>query len=428
MSDQATAAAVWTDFDPTSSEFWEDPVAYLQPAHPDYPVFYWEEADMYVVASFDLVSEVLKDFELYSSAKAAGSGRVTSIDGVHAEHQRIVDQILTNQTLVSDPPEHTARRKLQQKGFKRPRIEGMEPFIQELTDRLIDEMQAEGSADFMEQFAYRFSIGVIGNLLGVYPKDLPKLRAGISAFFMLRGAATGDARSVARVADQVAAAFEEVAGPYWYFEKWVRERTGTPREDMASDLANARTPEGEPALTSEEVVTYMVGLVAAGTDTTANLIGNIVRFLTEWPEVREEVLAAEDVELWEGVVEEGLRRSVNTPTTYRVANREVEIGGVTIPEGAKIGVSLAGANGDPSHFPDPLRFDPRRENVKDQLGFGVGRHFCLGAPLARKEAVVALQTLYRRLPNLKADLEEAQEFVPLAVPRIRVHQTVTWNV
>jgi cytochrome P450 len=369
---------------------------------------------------------VLKDFETYSSARAAGSGKVTrSVDGALSEHQRIVDLILTSQTLVSDPPKHTARRKLQQKGFTRPRIEGMQPFIQELAEKLIDEFQADGSVDFMQEFAYRFSIGVIGNLLGVYPKDLPKLRDGISAFFMLRGAATADERSVSRVADQVAEAFEAVAGPYWYFEEWVRERTGTPREDMASDLANARTPEGDLALTSEEVVAYMVGLVAAGTDTTANLIGNILRYLSESPEVLQEILA--NLELWEATIEEGLRRSVNTPTTYRVANREVELGGVTIPEGAKIGVSLAGANGDPSHFPDPLRFDPHRENVKDHLGLGIGRHFCLGAPLARKEAVLALRTLYRRLPGLKADLNEPQEFVPLAVPRIRIHQRVTWN-
>jgi cytochrome P450 len=425
MSAPATAAAFWTDFDPTSQDFWEDPVAYLQPAHPDVPVFFWEEANTWVIAGFEEAQAAMKDFETFSSQQTMAGKQVTSATGALAEHQRIVDSILTNQLLLTDPPQHTARRKLQQKGFKRPRIEALQPFIQEHADNLIDSFIEDGSADIMQQFSYLFSIGVIGRVLGVYPTDLPKLREGIEAFSMLRGAATGDARSVERVADEVAKAFETVAGPYWYFEKWVEGRTPSEEEDIAADLAAARTPEGEPTLTSGQIVSYMVGLVVAGTDTTANLIGNIVRYLTEQPEAREEILA--EPELWDAAIEEGLRRSANTPSAFRATTKDVEIGGETIPAGSKVMVSIAGANGDSEKFPDPLRFDVSRDNVADHLGFGVGRHFCLGAPLARSEARIALETLYRRLPGLRVDLDEPQEFMRLAVPRIRMKQTITWD-
>jgi hypothetical protein len=428
MSTPVIAAHAWTDFDPTSQEFWEDPVAYLQPAHEGHPVFYWERGDMWVVAGFNEADAVFKDFETYSSARTMDDRRVTpgDVNDALAEHQRIVDLILTRQTLVSDPPDHTFRRKLQQTGFTRKRIDALDPHILKLLDDLIDEIKDAGECDFMQDFAYRFSLGVIGQILGVYPQDLPKLRKGISAFFLLRGAATGDEQSIARMTKEVAQAFEDIAGPYWYFEKWVRERSAQPQEDIASDLATARLKDGSLALTSEEVVAYMVGLVAAGTDTTANLIGNMVRYLTERPDSLEELLA--EPALWDNAIEEGLRRSANTPAIYRVATRPVELGGVTIPEGGRIMISIAGANGDPAKFPDPLTFDIHRANAKDHLGFGVGRHFCLGAPLARKEARLGLDTLYRRLPGLKADLEQPEEFVSLAVPRIRLTQRATWPV
>lgn len=428
MSTQAKAPFVWADFDPTSQVFWEDPVAYMQRVHPDHPVFYWEEGQSYVVSGYEASHEALSDFETYSSQRTMEGKQVTpaNMDAALAEHQRIVDMILTSQTLVSDPPDHTFRRKLQQKGFTRKRVVGMQPFIQELTDELIDNIAADGSCDFMQDFAYKFSIGVVGNLLGVYPKDLPKLRAGISAFFLLRGAATSDERSIERAAEQVAKAFEDIAGVHNYFEKWVQERSAEPREDIASDLSRATTKEGDIALTSEEVVSYMVGLVAAGTDTTANLIGNMLRYLTESPEALAELRA--NPELWDNAIEEGLRRSANTPVTFRVTNREVELGGITIPEGSRLYVSIAGANGDPEKFPDPLTFDIHRENAGDHFGFGIGRHFCLGAPLARDEAKIALNTLFERLPDLKADLDEPEEFVPLAVPRIRLTQRATWTV
>ncbi len=110
----------------------------------------------------------------------------------------------------------------------------------------------------------------------------------------------------------------------------------------------------------------------------------------------------------------------------RISTRASELAGVRIPAGSKVCASLASANGDPAKFPNPLSFDVRRANAADHLGFGHGRHHCLGAPLAAPEARIALETLYRRLPDLKADLDQELDFVPLLTSRMVVSQRVSW--
>ena len=127
-----------------------------------------------------------------------------------------------------------------------------------------------------------------------------------------------------------------------------------------------------------------------------------------------------------GAVREGLRRSSVSTHAMRISRRDTEIAGTRIQAGSTIMISLAAANADPAKFPDPLRFDVRRENAGEHIGLGRGRHFCLGAPLAPPEARIALETLYARLPGLRADLDEELEFKPSPVARVVVSQQVSW--
>jgi cytochrome P450 len=169
----------------------------------------------------------------------------------------------------------------------------------------------------------------------------------------------------------------------------------------------------------------MVGITVAGTGTTANLIGYVVRYLTEQPALLEE--AMRQPALWERVVEEGLRCASVSGLLYRRTTRAVELRGVTMPAESLVAVNVAAANADPRRFRDPLRFDIDRPNVTDHLAFGLGRHFCMGSPLARPEARVALQTLYARIPDLRSDLDQELEFAPNFVVRSQLHQRVTWR-
>jgi cytochrome P450 len=182
--------------------------------------------------------------------------------------------------------------------------------------------------------------------------------------------------------------------------------------------------DGSPSLTTDQVLAHMVGITAAGTDTTAALITNLVCYFTADPEQLQVVL--DEPALWPNAVLEGLRRSGITTQLFRISTRESEIAGVTIPAGSNVCIGIASANADPAKFPDPLRYDVTRSNVAEHLQLGHGRHYCLGAPLAPPEAQIAVQALYRRLPGLKADLDQQLDFVPSPVVRVMLNQRVTW--
>jgi cytochrome P450 len=198
-----------------------------------------------------------------------------------------------------------------------------------------------------------------------------------------------------------------------------------PGDDLCSAMLALTDEDGRPALSTDEVMAHMVGITAAGTDTTANLIVSMLRMFTERPDQLEIVM--NDPDLWDNAVQEGLRRASVALQMGRISTRESEIGGFTIPARAALALSFPAANADPRRFPDPLAFDVRRANASEHLGLGRGRHYCLGATLAPPEARIALETLYRRLPGLEADLDEDQHFVPSLSIRSVLSQRATWS-
>jgi cytochrome P450 len=190
-------------------------------------------------------------------------------------------------------------------------------------------------------------------------------------------------------------------------------------------MVGALGPDGEPLLSRERVALHVIELAAAGTDTTAQLIANAVVFLSERPEVLAEVLA--EPSLWERVVEETLRRRGSATFVSRQTTRDVEIAGVTIPAGEGVWFSLAGASNDPSHHDEPERWDIHRPRPDDHVAFGKGRHFCLGAPIARTEAGIGLRVLFERLPDLRVVPDLPLDFAPLTILPMRLTLPVTFG-
>jgi cytochrome P450 len=164
-----------------------------------------------------------------------------------------------------------------------------------------------------------------------------------------------------------------------------------------------------PVRDHEGLALDLTTFITAGTETTANLICETVKLLDESPEQREEL--RRDYTLLPNAVDEGLRRRASAIANFRIAKRDVEIGGYTIPAGAHIWGCLASANHDEERFPDPRNFDIHRGNAGDHLGFSKGTHFCLGAPLARLEARIGLETLLERMPDMRVPEQELQ-YVP----------------
>ncbi|UGS37290.1 cytochrome P450 [Capillimicrobium parvum] len=408
-------------FDPFSQDFSRDPDPMLGRAHRDSPVFWYEPLGCWFVTRYDDVEWVFTDSKTFSSRA------LRAVPVPAALRDRLPERPLNVNYINIDPPQHTRDRKASQRGFTRPIVAALEPKIREFATELIDAFADRGHCDFMQEFAYPLSLRVIVQVLGLPPSDMPRLRQWTEDMFSLMSAGAADEPDAPTRPMSEAEATERytrLADAWDYFGEVVADRRAAPREDFLTVLSNSRTPEGEWTMDDDTIKTHLIELVAAGNDTTANLMGNLVQFLDHDPDQLEEV--KRDGSLWEGVVEEGLRRRSTGPHLLRITTRDVELSGVKIPRGSIIVVNTTGANTDPAKFDDPLRFDVHRPNATDHLAFGKGRHFCLGAPLARLEAQVAMREVYGHLPGLTVP-DQRLEYVPTMTVQTLKSLRIEWS-
>ncbi|MER5648152.1 cytochrome P450 [Streptosporangium sp. NPDC002524] len=293
-----------------------------------------------------------------------------------------------NNMVSTDPPEHTRLRKLVQKAFTHRRTELLRPRVQEFTDRLLDKLEKEGRADLMEDFAFPLPMMVIGELLGLPPEDLADLREK-TVFFFLEESYEGN--PVQRFREKQASIGE-------YVRKLIEYKRTHPGDDLVHGLIEAR--DGENRLSEKELVATVMLLIFAGFLTTVNLITNGLHALL----VNRDQLAllAARPELINSAIEEFLRYESSLALIEGHATEDIEIGDTTIPSGSLIIVSVHSVNRDPAAFPDPNRLDITR-NPNPHLAFSHGLHHCLGAPLARLEAQVAINAVLKRFPGLTLD-------------------------
>ena len=303
-------------------------------------------------------------------------------------------------------------------------METAKPDIEAIADELLDGLVEQGSCDLMQDFALQLTVRVVGTMLGLPQDMIPGFLAWIGDVFAVLAPIEMKAEDVAVPDDQLVATFERLYSAHLVYLELLEQRRANPGEDLASAMLALTDDEGQPALSTDQVLAHMVGITAAGTDTTAALITNMVRYFTADHGQLQTVLG--DPPLWDNAIREGLRRSGVALHTLRITTRESELDGVTIPQGSNVWLGNAAANADPAKFPDPLRFDVRRDNAGEHLGLGLGRHYCLGAPLVPPEARIALQRLYQRLPNLEADLDQDLQFLPSPAVRVMLSQRVSW--
>lgn len=288
--------------------------------------------------------------------------------------------------LELDPPDHTRLRRLAAPAFTPRALAGSRDRITAVVDGLLDALPRSEPFDLVSRFAAPLPIAVITDLLGV--------PAANSAEFARHGATIGSAlagpQSLAHVARIVVAdrRLDEIMTEV--FEQHRRE----PGDDLVSRLLAAEGDQLRP----DELRPLCLLLLLAGFETTVNLIGNTVIALLDHPEQWEAV--ADDPDLADAAVEETLRWDPPVQRTLRVAYEDVELAGVRIPAGSMLLLYLAGANRDPAAFDDPERFDINRARGAEHLAFSAGIHYCLGAPLARMEAGIAVRGLAERLPGL----------------------------
>ncbi|MFD7612804.1 cytochrome P450 [Streptomyces sp. NPDC059828] len=289
--------------------------------------------------------------------------------------------------LNMDPPDHTRIRRLVSKAFTPGRVEGMRPGIEALADQLCDAMAGRMRADLVSEYAAPLPITVICDLLGVPHDSRPDFRAWTDAL-------------VAPDPEDPGAAKRAVAAMIAYFPRLIADKRRDPGDDLLSDLVDVRD-DGD-ALTEDELTSLAFLILVAGYENTVQLVGTAVLALLDHPDQ----LAAlrDDPSRIEDAVEEFAR--YDGPAALAIRRfpvRDIELDGVTIPAGETVMLSLASANRDPVRFPDPGSLDLNRRDP-GHLALGHGIHYCVGAPLARLETQIAVNTLLHRFPALKLDV------------------------
>jgi cytochrome P450 len=313
--------------------------------------------------------------------------------------------------LVTEPPDHTRYRKLVSRVFSVRAVERLRERTQQIADELLDRLDPSEPVDLVTTYCSLLPVTVIAEILGVPEPDREKvLRFGAAA------APSLDLGLSWREFRHVESALRE-------FDEWLGhhldELRRHPGDNLLSQLVTAQ--EDGVGLTDAELRSTAGLVLAAGFETTVNLLGNGVALLAADPVQRK--LLAEREELWPNAVDEVLRLDPPVLLTGRVAMADLDVADVPIPRGSVMVGLLIGANRDPAVFADPERFDVTRENAREHLSFSAGRHYCLGAALARMEGEVGLRTLFARHPDLRVERGAARRSTRIL--RGFEHQPVT---
>jgi cytochrome P450 PksS len=299
---------------------------------------------------------------------------------------RKVFPALNRNMLERDPPDHLRLRTLVNNAFTPRLIEPMRRRIEEVADSLLDAVQTRGQMDLIRDFALPIPTLIIAEMLGVPASDRHRIHRWSSALMSAAASPWG---------------MWNVVPNAWavlrYIRKVVKRRRALPEDDLISALV--RVEEAGDSLSEDELVAMVFLLLVAGHETTVNLIGNGTLALLEHP--KQKARLNENQALIEPAIEELLRYASPVDiATERYAREDVTIGGVTIPRGETVLAAIGSANRDERQFENPNSLDLSRAPNR-HLAFGLGPHFCLGAPLARLEGQIAITTLFRRVPELR---------------------------
>jgi len=291
--------------------------------------------------------------------------------------------------LMADPPDHSRLRSRVSRSFTPRRVQGLRPRIDELTAGFLDDYEAAGGGDFMEQIAFRLPVAVIGELLGIPEADRPGFRDPVLALTQCLEVPT--TREKLAAAD---AGYEFCAG---YFGDLIAERRAEPTDDLLGALV---TDDADDPLDDRELNDMLILLFVAGFETTTNLVGNAVVSFLDQPD--QYALLRTQPDLAANLAPELLRHDTPLQFVTRVAAQDIEVGGFTIPEGDTVFLMLGAANRDPSRYESPDELDITRTDIHP-IAFGGGIHHCLGAALATAE----IDAMFRQVSSRFASIAVA---------------------
>ncbi len=377
-----------------------DPFPWYRAMRAEAPVGYNEQTGMWRVFRYADVQRVLSEFETFSSQRGSREFR-----------QRASQSPLGSSLISMDPPRHRQLRNLVTQAFTPRTVAQLEPRITEIVDELLGKVKQSGRMDVIDDLAYPLPVIVIAEMLGIPPEERAQFKRWSDAVVTAGGGSAADGESF-----RPGNAHMEMG---MYFMNVIAQRRQSPGNDLISGLLAAEI-DGE-RLTDIELLGFCILLLIAGNETTTNLLGNAILCFDEHPEVYEQLRAAP--ELLPSAIEEVLRYRSPVQAMERVALVDVELGGQRIPADARVIAYIGSANRDEEQFPDADRFDIARSPNR-HLAFGYGIHFCIGAPLARLEARIALGAMLSRLRDIRrvpdARLEPLRSFIVYGVRHLPV--------
>lgn len=392
MSDDARTP---DDFDFTDPDVQDCPYEAYRALRDQAPVYRDPRTGQYVITRFEDLRQVLLDTENFGN----GGRRAADAASLSERQKRMLAVYeekrgwLPEPTLAArDDPNHRQMRAMFDKAFRPGKIKQLDPFVESTANRLFDAFIDDGRCDWVRQFAVPLPLIVIGHQMGVKEEDIWFIKRATDAWVRRFGQMLSEEEERACIEAEIEAQH--------YFKKVFDRLREQPDDTLLSDLVNTEIPEWGRTLTDGELQAEMMSdTFVGGSETSTNAIAEGVKILIEQPDVWARLKSDPDTYL-RTFVEEVLRLESPVQMLGRVALNDVEMHGVTIPKGASIGTRYAAANRDERRFEQPDEVDLERRNPMAHLTFGAGVHYCLGAPLARRELFYGFRTLAERIDEM----------------------------
>lgn len=368
------------NLDPRTPQFYENPYPAYDLIRETVPVFKWEQYGHWCFARHEDVNGLLRDRRFGRQILHVATREELGMAEAAAHLKAFIDHE-QHSLLELEPPVHTRLRGLINRAFLARHIERLRPIITNLSNRLIDEFEAKGEIDLLTAYATPIPVIVICELLGAPPEmadQFLKWSHDHVAMYM--------AKRDRVIEDQAVKSVLEFSA---YMRDLIAEKRVMPRDDLLSQLAGA-SADGQK-LSEDELVTTAILILNAGHEATVHSIGNGLKAMLE---------RGITGPITPALIEEILRFDAPLHMFTRYALEDLDYSGVRLKKGETVGLMLGAANRDPERFTAPEIFDPAREN-NAHVSFGAGIHFCIGAPLARLEMLIAFETLFSRLPDMR---------------------------
>jgi cytochrome P450 len=391
------------DYDLMSPRTQSCPYEFYAQLRREAPIYRMPNTGFHLVTSFELAREVIRQPDLFASGVSPMALKPGGVSQAVIDVYTHEGWLPTASCSTSDPPRHTWVRHLLDRLFTVSKVREMTSYIERVANELIDAFAERGHCEFVREFAHPLPMMIIADQIGVPREDLARFKAWSDAIVEPFSMMISPERELecARL----------VVEMQHYFAERIEERRRRPQTDLLTIIAQATQDDGQPIEMRELLSIVTIDLLASGNETTTAALASGLKLLIDDPAPLGEL--ERNTALYETLAEEILRLESPAQGMFRRVTADTELGGVKLREGDLLSLRFGAANRDETRFSHATRIDLHRAQPGKHLAFGIGRHHCIGAPLARAELIVSFRALLGRLRNFRLTPgTPAPEYIP----------------